>query len=80
MYLWYFFCILVSYEGFGMYIEYILDECIIVLFWFSFKYLFYYGRLDMNIGYGVWCGVVNDVNMYLEIDFEMEYLISSIII
>ena len=62
-----------------MYTEHIPDERITASSWFSSKHLPYYGRLDTNIGHGAWCGAANDVNMYLEIDLEMEHLISSII-
>lgn len=63
-----------------MFLDCILDDCIIVLFWFSVKYLLCYGRLDRNMGYGVWCSVWNDVQFYLEIDVEIEYMIIGIII
>ena len=79
-YLLHFLCTLVSYEGLGMYTEHIPDERITASSWFSSKHLPYYGRLDTNIGHGAWCAAANDKNPYLEIDLEMEYSISGIII
>ncbi|XP_022785985.1 uncharacterized protein LOC111326284 [Stylophora pistillata] len=62
-----------------MYSDHIPDDSITASSWLSSKHLPYFGRLDRNIGHGAWCSAPNDVQPYLEIDLEIEHMITGVI-
>lgn len=63
-----------------MFSDRIPDDRITASSWLSAKHLPRYGRLDRNMGHGAWCSARNDAQPYLEIDVEIEHMITGIII